>query len=87
LKNSQVPIDNSAFVKVEAIVQSMTKAERSNPKIINGSRRQRIARGSGNSIQEVNKFLKQFEDMQKIMKSVALGKKHPFSSSFQRMFK
>ncbi len=87
LKNSQVPIDNSAFVKVEAIVQSMTKAERSNPKIINGSRRQRIARGSGNSIQEVNKFLKQFEDMQKIMKSVALGKKHPFSSSFQRMFR
>ena len=80
-----MPIDNSAFVKVEAIIHSMTKVERTNPKIINGSRRQRIARGSGSSIQEVNKLLKQFEEMQKIMKSVALGKKSRVFQNFQRM--
>ena len=85
MRNSKAEIDNSAFVKVEAIIHSMTKKERINPKIINGSRRQRIARGSGSSIQEVNKLLKQFEEMQKIMKNVALGKKSRIFQSFQRM--
>jgi signal recognition particle subunit SRP54 len=61
-------IDDKQLVKVEAIIQSMTKKERMNPKILNGSRRKRIARGSGNSIQEVNRLIKQFYDMQKMMK-------------------
>lgn len=73
-----VNIDDSAFKKVEAIIHSMTKHERKNPKIINGSRRMRIAKGSGSQIQDVNRLLKQFEEMQKMMKSVAQGKKSRF---------
>jgi len=61
-------IDDKHLVKVESIIQSMTKGERINPKILNGSRRKRIARGSGNSIQDVNRLIKQFEEMQKMMK-------------------
>jgi signal recognition particle subunit SRP54 len=76
LKNVQ--IDDSAFKRVEAIILSMTKQERKYPKLLNGSRRMRIAKGSGTKIQDVNKLLKQFEEMQKIMKSVALGKKSRF---------
>jgi signal recognition particle subunit SRP54 len=66
LKNSDV--DDKQLIKVEAIIQSMTKKERTNPKILNGNRRKRISRGSGNSIQEVNRLLKQFEQMQQMMK-------------------
>lgn len=73
-----VNIDDKAFSKVEAIIYSMTPKERSTPKIINGSRRIRIAKGSGTSVQDVNKLLKQFEEMQKLMKSVALGKRSKF---------
>lgn len=61
-------IDDKQLVRVEAIIQSMTIMERSNPKILNGSRRKRIARGSGNSIQDVNRLIKQFGEMQKMMK-------------------
>ncbi len=61
-------IDEKQFVKVEAIIQSMTKKERGNPKILNGSRRMRIARGSGTSIQDVNRLIKQFGEMQRMMK-------------------
>ncbi len=68
-----VQIDDKAFSKVEAIIFSMTKEERSNPKIINGGRRRRIALGSGSSIQDVNRLLKQFEDMQKMMKMMTKG--------------
>lgn len=68
-----VQVDDKAFSKVEAIIFSMTKEERSNPKIINGSRRRRIAIGSGSSIQDVNRLLKQFEDMQKMMKMMTKG--------------
>ncbi len=68
-----VQVDDKAFSKVEAIIFSMTKDERSNPKIINGSRRRRIAIGSGSSIQDVNRLLKQFEDMQKMMKMMTKG--------------
>ncbi|NUN10128.1 MAG: signal recognition particle protein [Ignavibacteriaceae bacterium] len=57
-------IDEKAFVKVEAIINSMTIAERRNPKVLNGSRRSRIARGSGTSIQDVNRLVKQFNEMQ-----------------------
>ncbi|MGB5288684.1 MAG: signal recognition particle protein [Ignavibacteriaceae bacterium] len=65
IKNTQV--DDYALVKVEAIINSMTRPERENPKILNGSRRKRIARGSGTSVQEVNKLLKQFSEMKKMM--------------------
>ena len=60
-------IDDKALVKVEAIINSMTIFERSKPKILNGSRRSRIAKGSGTSIQDVNRLLKQFGEMQKMM--------------------
>ncbi|MDC1068029.1 signal recognition particle protein [Candidatus Kapabacteria bacterium] len=73
LKN--VNIDDKAFSKVEAIILSMTKGERFNPKLINGSRRRRIANGSGSEIKDVNRLLKQFEDMKKMMKGLNSGKK------------
>ena len=66
-----VDIDNSSFKSIEAIIQSMTVQERENPTIINGSRRRRIAAGSGTSIEEVNRLLKQFEQTRKMMKTVA----------------
>jgi len=66
LKNAD--IDDNQLVKVESIIQSMTKTERMKPKILNGSRRRRIAKGSGNSIQEINRLIKQFNEMQKMMK-------------------
>ena len=68
-----VDIDNSSFKSIEAIIQSMTVQERENPAIINGSRRKRIAAGSGTSIEEVNRLLKQFEQTRKMMKTVAGG--------------
>jgi signal recognition particle subunit SRP54 len=67
-------VDDGELVRVEAIIQSMTAEERRKPQIINGSRRRRIAMGSGTTIQEVNRLLKQFTDMQKMMKSFAKGK-------------
>lgn len=66
-----VDIDNDSFKGVEAIIQSMTPYERQNPNLINGSRRKRIADGSGTSIAEVNRLLKQFEGTKKAMKSIA----------------
>mgnify|MGYP001241585106 CR=1 FL=1 len=63
-----VDIDDDAFKGIEAIIRSMTLEERSNPHIIKGSRRQRIATGSGSSVNDVNKLLKQFEDMRKMMR-------------------
>ena len=65
-----IDISDDAFVKVEAIIQSMTPYEREHPESMNGSRRKRIAGGSGNSVQEVNQFLKQFEEMRKMMKKM-----------------
>lgn len=67
-------IDDSAFKGVEAIILSMTPAERSNPDIINGSRKKRIANGSGTTIEEVNRLVKQFYDTRKMMKMVNSGK-------------
>ena len=64
-------IDDNAFKSVEAIIYSMTPYERRHPEAINGSRRQRIAKGSGTNIQEVNRLLKQFEQTRKMMKNVA----------------
>jgi signal recognition particle subunit SRP54 len=66
-------VDDKELVKIEAIIQSMTKKERSTPDILNGSRRRRIALGSGTSVQDVNKLIKQFEQMQKLMKSFGKG--------------
>ena len=63
-----VDIDDDAFKGIEAIITSMTNEERENPHVIKGSRRQRIASGSGTSVNEVNKLLKQFEDMRKMMR-------------------
>jgi len=65
-----VPIDDDALKPIEAIIKSMTPQERENPDIINGSRRQRLANGSGTSIQEVNQLLKQFDQMRKMMKTM-----------------
>ena len=68
-----VDMDNNSFKSIEAIIQSMTKEEKNNPAILNGNRRKRIAMGSGTSIAEVNRLVKQFEDMRKVMKSMAGG--------------
>ncbi|MBP7166344.1 MAG: signal recognition particle protein [Bacteroidia bacterium] len=68
-----VDIDNDSFKHIEAIIQSMTNEERERPELLNGSRRKRIATGSGTSIQEVNRLLKQFEDMRKMMKMFTTG--------------
>ncbi|WP_214823249.1 signal recognition particle protein [Exiguobacterium sp. s28] len=69
LKNVQ--IDEKQLDHVEAIIRSMTKYERSNPEVLNASRRKRIAKGSGRSIQEVNRLIKQFDDMKKLMKQMS----------------
>ena len=68
-----VEIEDDAFKHVEAMVSSMTNEERSNPSILNGSRRQRVARGSGRSVNEVNQLIKQFNDMGKLMKMMQGG--------------
>lgn len=65
-----VDLDDDSFKPVEAIIRSMTPIERENPNVINGSRRKRIANGSGTSVQEVNNLLKQFGDMRKMMKTM-----------------
>lgn len=75
-------IDDRSVVRVEAILNSMTKKERQRPEIIDGSRRLRIARGSGTSVQEVNRLLKQFEEMRKLMRQM---KGKPGKSRLGRM--
>lgn len=65
-----LPIDDDAFKPIEAIIFSMTQEERENPDLLSGGRRNRIAKGSGTSIQQVNNLLKQFEEMRKMMKSM-----------------
>ena len=69
-----IDIDDNAFKSIEAIIYSMTPEERKNPAILNGSRRQRIAKGSGTSIQEVNKLLKQFDETRKMMRMLTNAK-------------
>ena len=66
--------DEKQIDRINAIVTSMTKEERRNPKILNASRRIRIAKGSGNKVQDINRFMEQFEQMQKMMKSMMSGK-------------
>ena len=69
-----VNIDDKEFVRIEAIICSMTKEERRNPRILNGSRRLRIAKGSGTTVEQINKFMKSFEMTQKLMKQMTSGK-------------
>ena len=66
-----VELEDDAFKHIEAIIYSMSPEERENPKVINASRKKRIAKGSGQSIQEVNKLLKQFNDTKKMMKMMS----------------
>src|SRR5574344_787130 len=70
-----IDIDDNAFKSIEAIIYSMTPQERSNPALLNGSRRTRIAKGSGTNIQDVNRLLKQFEETRKMMKMITGGNK------------
>ncbi|MBR5852147.1 MAG: signal recognition particle protein [Bacteroidaceae bacterium] len=76
-------IDDNAFKGVEAIIQSMTPKERANPDIINTSRKERIARGSGTTMQDVNRLMKQFEQIRKTMKTFAGGKMNNMMSKFK----
>ena len=77
-------IDERELVKVEAIISSMTKAERNNPDMIDGSRRSRIANGAGTSAAAVGTMLKQFKDMQKMMRSMGMGGPSPTKKSPNR---
>lgn len=81
LKNIDIPDD--AFKGIEAIIHSMTPEERKNPALINGSRRQRIARGSGNHVEAVNKLMKQFEETRKMMKM--MGDKSKMQNMMRQM--
>lgn len=87
LNLNDAEIDPKAMAHIEAIIQSMTKEERQNPSILNGPRKKRIANGSGRSIAEVNRLLKQFEEMKKMMKqmnSMSKGKKGRMKMPFLR---
>jgi signal recognition particle subunit SRP54 len=72
LKNAEV--DEGELDRVEAIILSMTPEERNNPAVINGSRRKRIANGSGTRVQNVNQLIKQFDQMRKMMRQMVSGK-------------
>ncbi len=76
-------IDEKSFKHIEAIIQSMTPKEKANPQVLNGSRKKRIADGSGTNIQEVNKLIKQFEDMNKMMKM--MNNKHAMAGMMKAM--
>jgi signal recognition particle subunit SRP54 len=82
---NNIQVDEKQISHVEAIIRSMTKEEKMNPEIINASRKKRIAKGSGTSVQEVNRLLKQFDEMKKMMKmmtSMTKGKKRGFRFPF-----
>jgi signal recognition particle subunit SRP54 len=74
-RDAQQAVDSGELKRIEAIIQSMTRAERQDPHILNGSRRRRIARGSGTSLQEVNRLIKQFGEVQRLMRQMAGGGK------------
>jgi signal recognition particle subunit SRP54 len=84
LKNVQV--DEKQIGHIEAIIRSMTKAEREQPEIMNASRKKRIAKGSGTTVQEINRLLKQFEDMKKMMKSMTSMQKGKKKGGFKFPF-
>jgi signal recognition particle subunit SRP54 len=74
-RDAQAAVDSGQLKRVEAIIQSMTRVERNDPNILNASRRRRIARGSGTSLQDVNRLIKQFGEMQKLMRQMSSGKR------------
>ena len=74
MSGKDVKIDENMLVRTEAIILSMTRKERDNPDIINSSRKKRIAKGSGTSVEEINRLLKQFDQMKKMMKQMSSGK-------------
>jgi signal recognition particle subunit SRP54 len=85
---SNVQVDEKQIAHVEAIIQSMTKAEKIQPEIINGNRKKRIAKGSGRSVTEINRLLKQFEDMKKMMKQMtSMQQKGKKKGGFKLPFK
>jgi signal recognition particle subunit SRP54 len=79
-------VDDNAFAQVEAIISSMTLEERRRPQVLNGSRRKRIARGSGTTIQDVNRLIKQFQAMQKMMKQMGRAKTGKMGRKFKMPF-
>ena len=86
LKQQREQIDDKQLLRVEAMINSMTPKERRNHQLINGSRRKRIAKGSGTSVEEVNRLLKQFIQMKKMLKAMGgmagiVGKKRPNMSA------
>jgi len=83
--NKQIPseVTEKGMVVTEAIINSMTREERRNPKIINASRKRRIARGSGTSVQDVNQLLRQFVQMQQMMKQLNSGRGRGLMSMFR----
>jgi len=85
-KMGTMQMDDEALVKVEAVIQSMTIEERQKPHIINGSRRKRIANGSGTTVQDVNRLLKQFQMMQKMMKQMGRSGMKNFPGRIQMGF-
>jgi signal recognition particle subunit SRP54 len=85
---NNVQVDEKQISHVEAIIQSMTKAEKVQPEIINGNRKKRIAKGSGRSVTEINRLLKQFEDMKKMMKQMtSMQQKGKKKGGFKLPFK
>ena len=83
-----IDIDEKQLLRIDAIITSMTKEERKNPKILNASRRQRIAKGSGNKVQDINRFIEQFTQMQKMMKNMMNGNgKYPKIPGMNNLFK
>jgi signal recognition particle subunit SRP54 len=76
-KEAQASVDRGDLKRTEAIIRSMTPRERRDPDVLNASRRRRIAAGSGTSIAEVNRLVKQFTDMQKVMKQLRGGRRIP----------
>ena len=80
-----VEIDDNAFKNIEAIILSMTPKERTHPEVLNTSRRQRIAKGSGTTVQEVNRLIKQFDQTRKLMKMVTSPGMSKMASMMKRM--
>ena len=85
MSGKDVKVDEDMIVRTEAIILSMTVKERNNPDIINSSRKKRIAKGSGTSVEEINKLLKQFDQMKKHMKQMSSGKFKGFGGFGKRM--
>ena len=80
-----VDIDDKAFKKVESIIYSMTPKERKNPELLNMSRKTRIAKGCGQNLHEINAFMKQFEEMRKMMKMMNKMSNARISSTFKKV--